>query len=83
VIDRRHIQVSRVGRRRVFFVPERVRVGGHDLREGTAVEFILWVVAVILVIGGIVTMIRGAILYGLVLIVLGFLVGPGGVSIFT
>jgi hypothetical protein len=47
------------------------------------VEFILWIIAVILVIGGIVTLIRGAVLYGLALIVLGFLVGPGGVSLFT
>lgn len=46
-------------------------------------EFILWIIAVVLVIGGIVTMIRGAVLYGLVLIVVGFLVGPGGVSLFT
>jgi hypothetical protein len=45
--------------------------------------FILWIIAVVLVIGGIVTMIRGAVLYGLALVVLGFLVGPGGVSIFT
>jgi hypothetical protein len=46
-------------------------------------EFILWLIAVILVIGGIVTMVRGAVLYGIVLIVVGLLVGPGGVSIFT
>ena len=45
--------------------------------------FILWIIAVVLVIGGIVTMVRGAVLYGLALVVLGFLVGPGGVSIFT
>ena len=45
--------------------------------------FILWIVAVVLVIGGIVTMVRGAVLYGLALVVLGFLVGPGGVSLFT
>jgi hypothetical protein len=46
-------------------------------------DFVLWIIAVVLVIGGIVTMIRGAVLYGLALIVLGFLVGPGGVSLFT
>jgi hypothetical protein len=44
---------------------------------------ILWVIAVILVIGGIVAMFRGAFLYGLVLVIVGFLVGPGGVSVFT
>ena len=46
-------------------------------------EFILWLIAVILVISGIVVAIRGAVLYGIVLIVIGLLVGPGGVSIFT
>ena len=46
-------------------------------------EFILWLIAVILVISGVVTIVRGAVLYGIVLIVVGLLVGPGGVSIFT
>jgi hypothetical protein len=46
-------------------------------------EFVLWLIAVILVISGIVTIVRGAVLYGVVLIVVGLLVGPGGVSIFT
>ena len=45
--------------------------------------FVLWLIAVILVISGIVTLLRGAVLYGIVLIVVGLLVGPGGVSIFT
>lgn len=31
---------------------------------------------------GIVTLIRGAVLYGIVLIIVGLLIGPGGVSIF-
>ncbi len=43
---------------------------------------ILWLIAVVLVIGGIVTLVRGQVLYGIVLIVVGLLVGPGGVSIF-
>jgi hypothetical protein len=46
-------------------------------------EAVLWVIAVVLVVAGIVTAIRGALLYGIALIVLGLLVGPGGVSIFT
>lgn len=45
--------------------------------------FILWVIAAILVISGIVTIFRGKLLWGIVLIVVGLLVGPGGVSIFT
>ncbi len=46
-------------------------------------EFVLWLIAVILVISGIVTIVRGAVLYGVVLIVVGLLVGPGGVSLFA
>jgi hypothetical protein len=46
-------------------------------------EFILWIIAVILVVAGIVALVRGAIPAGLVLIVVGLLVGPGGVSVFT
>lgn len=45
--------------------------------------FILWLIAVVLVISGIVTLVRGQILFGILLIVVGLLVGPGGVSIFT
>ncbi|MBT2225019.1 GPGG-motif small membrane protein [Nonomuraea sp. NEAU-A123] len=45
---------------------------------------VLWIIAVILVIAGIYTILaRRAILWGIVLIVVGLLVGPGGVSIFT
>jgi hypothetical protein len=44
---------------------------------------ILWLLAVILVIAGIVSLLRGAVLYGIVLIIVGLLVGPGGVSVFT
>ena len=44
---------------------------------------LLWILAVILVIAGIVTALRGQILLGIVLIIVGFLVGPGGVSVFT
>jgi hypothetical protein len=45
--------------------------------------FILWLIAVVLVIAGIVSIFRGQMLWGIVLIVVGLLVGPGGVSIFT
>ena len=46
-------------------------------------EFILWIIAVILVIAGIVQILRKELMLGIVLIVVGLLVGPGGVSIFT
>jgi hypothetical protein len=35
------------------------------------------------VIWGIVTLVRGQVLMGIVLIIVGLLVGPGGVSLFT
>jgi hypothetical protein len=44
-------------------------------------EFILWLVAVVLVIAGIVALFRREIIWGVVLIVVGLLIGPGGVSI--
>jgi hypothetical protein len=47
-----------------------------------AVATLLWIVAVVLVIAGIVTAVRGQVLWGIVLIVVGLLIGPGGVSIF-
>ena len=45
--------------------------------------FILWIIAVVLVISGIVTLVRGQVLFGILLIIVGLLVGPGGVSIFN
>jgi hypothetical protein len=44
---------------------------------------LLWILAAILVIAGIVTLVRGGVVLGIVLIILGLLVGPGGVSIFS
>jgi hypothetical protein len=46
-------------------------------------EFLLWILAVVLVVAGIVALFRRQLLWGLVLIIVGFLVGPFGVSIFT
>ena len=47
------------------------------------VNLLLWIVAVVLVVWGIVTLINGGIVLGIVLIVVGLLIGPGGVSIFS
>ncbi|MGY1825266.1 MULTISPECIES: GPGG-motif small membrane protein [Blastococcus] len=44
---------------------------------------LLWILAVVLVVAGVVAIVRKEIVWGIVLIVLGLLVGPGGVSIFT
>ena len=54
-----------------------------DFETEEDVAFVLWLLAVILVIAGIVALVRGAVAYGIILIVVGLLVGPGGVSIFT
>lgn len=44
--------------------------------------FLLWILAVILVVAGIVALLRRELLWGIVLIVVGLAVGPGGYSIF-
>ncbi len=44
---------------------------------------LLWILAVVLVVAGILAIVRRQLVMGIVLIVVGLLVGPGGVSIFT
>ncbi|WP_188781936.1 GPGG-motif small membrane protein [Nocardioides phosphati] len=44
---------------------------------------LLWIIAVILVVAGIVSLVRGQLLWGIVLIIVGLAVGPGGYSIFS
>lgn len=44
-------------------------------------DLLLWIVAVVLVVAGVVSLIQGSILFGILLIVVGLLVGPGGVSV--
>jgi hypothetical protein len=44
--------------------------------------FLLWLIAVVLVVAGIWQLITGSIILGIVLMVIGFAVGPGGWSIF-
>jgi hypothetical protein len=44
---------------------------------------VLWIIAAILAIVGIVQLLQGQIIFGIVLIVLACLVGPGGYSIFN
>ena len=50
-------------------------------KEGTT-DLILWIIAAVLVIAGIVTLLRGGVVLGIILIIAGLLVGPGGVSLF-
>jgi hypothetical protein len=44
---------------------------------------LLWILAVILVVAGVFAILRRQLIWGVVLIIVGLLVGPGGVSIFT
>jgi TM2 domain-containing membrane protein YozV len=44
-------------------------------------DTILWIIAAVLVIAGIVAIIRSQVMWGIVLIIVGLLVGPGGVSL--
>ena len=44
-------------------------------------EFLLWLLAVVLVVAGIVALFRREVIWGVVLIVVGLLIGPGGVSV--
>lgn len=44
---------------------------------------ILWILAAILAIVGVVQLLQGQIILGVVLIIAAFLVGPGGYSIFN
>ncbi|MEZ5119069.1 MAG: GPGG-motif small membrane protein [Candidatus Nanopelagicales bacterium] len=46
-------------------------------------DFLLWIIAVVLVVSGIVAIVRSQVLWGVVLIVVGLLVGPGGVSLLS
>ena len=45
--------------------------------------FLLFIIAAVLVISGIVSLVRGQVMAGVLLIIVGLLVGPGGVSVFT
>jgi len=43
---------------------------------------LLWIIAVVIAIAGVVTLLRGGIVMGIVLLVVACAVGPGGWSIF-
>jgi len=44
---------------------------------------LLLILAAVLIIAGVVALFRRQVLWGIVLIIVGLLVGPGGVSVFT
>ena len=57
-------------------VEERITGNIHGM------NFVLWIVAVIIGIIGVVQLLQGQIIFGIVLLVVACLVGPGGYSIF-
>lgn len=56
---------------------------GPWIRKELNMALLLWIIAVILVVAGIVSLVRGEMLWGIVLIIVGLAVGPGGYSIFN
>lgn len=44
---------------------------------------LLWIAAAVLVVAGVLALVKRQLLWGVGLIVVGLLVGPGGVSIFS
>lgn len=46
-------------------------------------DILLWVLAAVLVALGVLRLVRGDVLWGIVLIIVGLLVGPGGVSLLS
>ncbi len=44
---------------------------------------VLWLIAAVLIVVGIVQLLQGQLIFGVLLIVAGFLVGPGGYSVFN
>lgn len=51
------------------------------LKKGRIMGFILWIIAVVIAIYGILRLVRGDILIGILLLVVAAAVGPGGWSI--
>lgn len=62
--------------------PDSTKDDGGDSMD-MDMSTILWILAVVLVVAGILAIVRRQLLWGIVLIVIGLLVGPGGVSMFT
>jgi len=60
-----------------------ITVAPEQLEDNVMTATVLWVIAAILVIVGIIELFAGNIILGIVLIIVGCLVGPGGYSIFN
>ena len=57
-----------------------IAILAQEANEQTT-DTILWIIAAVLVIAGIAAIIRSQVMWGIILIVAGLLVGPGGVSL--
>ena len=62
-------------------VADRIGAARPERGQRRCPDTILWIIAAVLVVAGIVAIVRGALLWGILLIIGGLLVGPGGVSI--
>jgi hypothetical protein len=45
--------------------------------------FLLWILAVICAIGGVVQILQGQVIFGIVLLIVAAAIGPGGWSVFN
>ncbi len=54
-----------------------------DLKELNMQANVLWIIAVVIAIIGVIVLISGSVLWGIILLIIAALVGPGGVSIFN
>jgi hypothetical protein len=50
--------------------------------RGHQVNFLIWILAVIIAVVGIVQLLQGQIIFGILLLILACVIGPGGYSIF-
>ena len=55
----------------------------HPLRRGLMNATVLWIIAVVIAVVGVIQLIQGQILFGIILLVAAALVGPGGYSLFA
>ena len=53
-------------------------------RQGTALpsSTVLWIIAAVIAVVGVIVLISGSVIWGIILLIVAALVGPGGYSIF-
>lgn len=59
-----------------------MQIAWRSQKEEVNMEIILWLLAAILVLSGIKKVFNGEVLLGVVFVVVGLVVGPGGASLF-